>query len=376
MKKTVLFFASCLCVTPAFAQSSVTLYGIIDSGITYVSNEAGAHSIREDDGIYYGNRWGLKGSEDLGGGLAAIFQLENGFSLGTGKLGQFGAEFGRQAYVGLRSQTYGTLTLGHQYDAGSDFFMTNCLGLGACVTGYGGHLGDLDGQLFGLRLDNAIKYQSPDMKGVEVEAMYAFGNTAGNFHQNSGYSGGISYSGGSIYAAGYYTRINNPNTLNGVDPYGQLGVTSLLGQSVATVSANGTVSDSFSSTSFNLDSKSIFGAGVSYTLGKVTGKVDVVDTQMKGFGETATLRVYEGGGTYAFSPALEGILDYQYSKLESAHWNQFSVGVNYALSKRTTVYTGTDILRAHGADAVIGDSFEPSSTGHQTDVRVGLLHMF
>ncbi len=99
MKNTVFILASCLCMTPAFSQSSITLYGIIDSGLTYASNEGGSHNIREDDGIYYGNRWGLKGTEDLGGGLSAIFQLENGFSLGTGKLGQFGAEFGRQAYA-------------------------------------------------------------------------------------------------------------------------------------------------------------------------------------------------------------------------------------------------------------------------------------
>ncbi|MFM0739571.1 porin [Paraburkholderia xenovorans] len=375
MKKSLLFIASCLCATPAFSQSSVTLYGIIDTGLTYSSNEGGSHNIKEDDGINYGNRWGLTGTEDLGRGLSAIFQLENAFSLGTGKQ-ELGGLFGRQAYVGLRDQTFGTLTLGHQYDAGSDFFISTCLGLGACATGYGGHIGNLDGQLYGLRLDNSIKYQSPNMKGVEVEALYAFGNTAGNFHQNSGYSGGVSYTGGPVYAAAYYTRINNPNSFNGVDPYGQLGVTSLLGKSVATVSANGTVSDPYASTPLNLDSKSIFGGGVSYTLGNVTAKVNVVDTQLKGFGQTATLRVYEAGALYAFSPALHGIVDYQYSKLESVHWNQFSVSLNYALSKHTSVYAGTDVLQAHGANAVIGDSFEPSSNGHQMDVRIGMVHMF
>ncbi len=376
MKKIAFGVLLGACMVPAFAQSTVTLYGIIDTGLTYVSNEGGHHNIKEDDGIYYGNRWGVKGNEDLGGGLSAIFQLESGFSLGTGKLGQFGAEFGRQAYVGLQSEQYGALTLGHQYDMGTDFFMYNCLGLGACVTGYGGHLGNLDGQLFGLRLDNAVKYKSPVFYGLQVEAMYSFGGMAGNFHQNSGYSGGVSYTGGPIFAAAYYTRINNPNTLNGLDPYGQFGVTSLLGQSVATVNADGTVTDRYSSTAFAIDSTSILGAGLSYTVGKLTAKVNVMNDAMKGYGETATLRTYEAGLSYMFSPALQGIVDYQYSRLESTHYNQASIGANYALSKRTTLYAGSDFQRAHGAHAVIGDSFQPSSGEDQLDVRIGMMHMF
>jgi predicted porin len=58
----------------------------------------------------------LKGEEDLGGGLKAIFQLENGFDPGTGKLNQGGREFGRQAFVGLTRDQWGTVTLGRQYD--------------------------------------------------------------------------------------------------------------------------------------------------------------------------------------------------------------------------------------------------------------------
>ena len=126
MKKTMIVLSFGLFASSAMAQSSVTLYGIIDTGITYVSNEGGSHNVKEDDGIYYGNRWGLKGNEDLGQGLSAVFNLENGFSLGTGKLGQYGAEFGRQAYVGLQSKQYGSVTLGHQYDAGTDPYCLLC----------------------------------------------------------------------------------------------------------------------------------------------------------------------------------------------------------------------------------------------------------
>src|SRR6185312_4117580 len=97
------------------AQSSVTLYGILDAGITYASNTGGSHVVKFDDGIAYGNRWGLKGTEDLGGGLSAIFALESGFKLGTGRLTFGGSQFGRQAYVGL-SNPWGTLSFGNQLD--------------------------------------------------------------------------------------------------------------------------------------------------------------------------------------------------------------------------------------------------------------------
>jgi predicted porin len=70
----------------AFGQSSVTLYGLMDAGITYTNNvvtSAGHGSnVQFVSGSAQGDRWGLKGSEDLGGGLKAIFVLENGYQIG------------------------------------------------------------------------------------------------------------------------------------------------------------------------------------------------------------------------------------------------------------------------------------------------------
>ncbi|MDN3098678.1 porin, partial [Enterococcus faecalis] len=94
----------------AWAQSSVTMFGLIDSGITYVSNEGGGKNVKFDDGIFAPNLFGLRGTEDLGGGLKAIFTLENGFNPNTGALGQGNRMFGRQAFVGLESARWGTLT--------------------------------------------------------------------------------------------------------------------------------------------------------------------------------------------------------------------------------------------------------------------------
>ncbi len=94
-------FAACI-AGPAFAQSSVTLYGIIDTGVEYVT-----HANAQGDSIVrmpsitgeLPSRWGLRGNEDLGGGLQAVFVLENGFNPGSGSLGQ-GGQIVRPAVVG------------------------------------------------------------------------------------------------------------------------------------------------------------------------------------------------------------------------------------------------------------------------------------
>lgn len=104
----------------AHAQSSVTLYGIIDEGFNVNTNAGGKHLYNLTSGVLQGSRFGLRGTEDLGGGLKAIFVLENGFDVNSGKLGQGGLMFGRQAYVGLSSQ-FGTVTLGRQYDSVVDY---------------------------------------------------------------------------------------------------------------------------------------------------------------------------------------------------------------------------------------------------------------
>src|ERR1700754_3670946 len=98
------------------AQSSVTLYGIVDAGLIYSNNVAKGKArgplFQATSGTINGSRFGLRGAEDLGGGYKAIFVLENGFNVQNGTLGQHSRLFGRQAYVGLASANYGQLTLG------------------------------------------------------------------------------------------------------------------------------------------------------------------------------------------------------------------------------------------------------------------------
>lgn len=99
------------------AQGSVTLYGLIDASVRYEQTSKGNTTSVVDgaDAGWGGSRWGFLGSEDLGGGLKAIMNLEGGFNIDTGTL-RGGKVFGRTALVGLVSQ-YGEITLGRQYNA-------------------------------------------------------------------------------------------------------------------------------------------------------------------------------------------------------------------------------------------------------------------
>ncbi|BDB29109.1 porin (plasmid) [Cupriavidus sp. P-10] len=127
MRKTIFGFAAVCACGAAEAQSSVTLYGVIDTNIEYVnkvgvvprstnnfSSGQGQKVFRENAGGYSGSRWGLRGTEDLGGGLKSVFVLEGGFNSDTGTVQQGGRLFGRQAFVGLGSQM-GQITVGRQY---------------------------------------------------------------------------------------------------------------------------------------------------------------------------------------------------------------------------------------------------------------------
>jgi predicted porin len=112
-----------------------------------------------------GSRWGLTGTENLGGGLNAIFTIESGISLQNGQFAQGGTAFGRQAFVGFSSANYGSLTFGRQYDMIWYFPepLTANAAVGASVTG---HPGDFDNTGNTVRLNNSARYMSPDIKGL------------------------------------------------------------------------------------------------------------------------------------------------------------------------------------------------------------------
>ena len=205
----------------AHAQSSVTLYGTIDTSITFVHNANAAGQNQwsvgnSSNGDLSGTRWGLKGQEDLGGGLKAIFQLENGFNPSTGALAQGGREFGRQAFVGLAADQYGTFTLGRQYDPLVDLVQ------GITADNYFGSTfataGDVDNYDNSSRTNNAIKYVSPVFSGLQVEGMYAFGGVAGQTGSGQTWSAAAAYNNGPFSIAAGYFVADNPSVEGLVRP--------------------------------------------------------------------------------------------------------------------------------------------------------------
>lgn len=164
---------SALASGAANAQS-VTLYGLIDTGIEYVShanaNGNGLTRIPSVTGTLP-SRWGLRGAEDLGTGMKAVFTLESGFNTDTGTSGQGGRLFGRQAWVGLASD-YGTVTLGRQY---SMVFLSLA---DADILGPSQYaIGSLDAYIPNARTDNTVAYKGT-FSGLTVGATYSFGRDA------------------------------------------------------------------------------------------------------------------------------------------------------------------------------------------------------
>jgi predicted porin len=192
----------------AHGQNSVTLYGVADTGIAYINHASGSkNAVTMSSGNLSGSRWGLKGSEDLGGGLKTVFQLESGFNINTGAAGQGSRLFGRRAFVGLSSAHWGTLTAGRQYEASVDMIQA--------ITGdnYFSTMfttpGDIDNNDNDMRVNNSIKYLSPNWKGLQIEVVYGFSGLAGQTGQGYTYSGGVSYANGPLNLAAMYMRLTN-----------------------------------------------------------------------------------------------------------------------------------------------------------------------
>ncbi|MBP0638806.1 porin [Cupriavidus sp. AcVe19-6a] len=166
---------SCAAACPVFAhaqaQASVTLYGVVDTGVEYVNHVgAGQDSVTRMPSLTgtVPSRWGLRGAEDLGGGLKAQFALESGFAPDSGTATLGGRLFGRQAWVGL-SGNWGQVAFGRQYTMmfwstlDSDILGPNTFGSGS-----------LDPTIPNSRADNAVSYKGK-FGGLTIGATYSFG---------------------------------------------------------------------------------------------------------------------------------------------------------------------------------------------------------
>ncbi|HEY4316331.1 MAG TPA: porin [Herbaspirillum sp.] len=165
---TVLGFFS----AAAYAQNNVTIYGLVDTGIEYVSHaDAAGHGVIRMPGVSgeLPSRLGVRGVEDLGDGLKAVFVIENGFNMRGGDLGQGGRLFGRQSWVGLDG-SWGTLSVGRQYSM-AFWVLADADMLGPDIHG----VGALDNYLPNARSDNTIAYKNTFKNGLTAGATYSFG---------------------------------------------------------------------------------------------------------------------------------------------------------------------------------------------------------
>ena len=383
MKKTLVVAAvSASFAVAAHAQSSVTLYGVIDAGITYTSNVGGNASWQQTSGGISQSRFGLKGSEDLGNGLKAIFTLESGFNLNNGRYANNGSEFNRQSFVGL-SSNYGTVTLGRQYDAAQDFLAP------LSATGsWGGtsfaHYGNFDNLNTngGFAVNNSIKFTSANYAGFTFGGTYGFSNQAGAFANNREYSFGAAYQYQGLRVAASYAQQNNPlGSTNGATDGSTLGA---FGGGFLTGLTNGAV------TSVGTFRQRSFGAGANYAFGPA--QVGVVWTQARLDNGQIPLSIhqnnYEVNAKYNLTPALGLGIAYTFTdQNESAfgvqasqRYHQIGAQADYALSKRTDVYAQVAYQHANGAGAegwIYNGGFGGASTSdNQTAATVGLRHRF
>jgi len=175
----------------AHAQSSVTLYGLIDTAIRYTThaNAAGDDKIQMANGGLSESNWGMLGAEDLGGGNRAIFQLENRFFPNTG-VSDPGYPFFNTAYVGLQSSTLGRLTLGRQTNPLADAVLKTYVTNSWLPTVY--QFRPEVGMAQGVWTSNMAKYIAR-WKDVTFEVSYAFGGQAGSFGAGSQFGASLAY---------------------------------------------------------------------------------------------------------------------------------------------------------------------------------------
>jgi predicted porin len=338
----------------ALAQSQVTLYGVVDANVQVLD---GASTLtRVQSGGLNGSRFGIRGSEDLGGGLRAFFTLESGVNLDDGTNGQ-GAFWGRQAFVGLATP-YGKVSLGRQYGStytlSSDFsqFSNNNVGASTSVIGgFGGYEPVRGGNTTAInnggpaRVNNSIKFESQNYGGFSAGALYGAGEVAGNTWGNriadiygrytqGGFDGMISYVDDKAEISGLGVRTTSAAAAYDFGNYRiNGGVISVDDRSVANADGEG------------------YWLGGSYRLGSHLFKTQYVESKNK--------QALFDGKTQAFG-----------------------VGYQYDLSKRTSLYSSLTQFKNDGGGYVARAATSlpagavSASDRDLTEFAAGIRHSF
>jgi predicted porin len=316
----------------AFAQSAnVQLYGVMDAAVSSEDNGVARHTV-VNSGNQSSSRFGFRGTEDLGNGMKALFNLEGGVAIDTGAGDS--ALFGRRAVVGLQGD-FGTVTIGREYSPiASVAGATDITGQGF----YGSNLSAFN--YLTRRLSNSVNYRSAPMSGFSVLAAWSAGEAATGQPKSDLKGVGLEYAQGKLYAgAAYHTNNNLPN---------------------------------------GGDTKE-YAAGVAYKFGDFEVKGNYLAQDPDGVNNKFTQ--YNLGAAYTMGPG-KFFVNLQQNKIENgARGKGWNVDYSYALSKRTNLYTGYARLdnNSLGNFALNSSSIKLAPGKIGTDLsafNVGIRHTF
>ena len=352
----------------AAAQSSVTFYGVVDTFIQYLGN-GGAHSWSERSGGENGSRFGIRGSEDLGDGLKAIFTLENGFNANNGSFFvDSTAMFYRQAWMGLSDEKYGSLTFGRQYQPTfwPDYYTDPFRGdellspLAAIAVAVDKHT--LATQSSAGRSSNAIVYQSPVVGGLKLYTMYGFAATetlpvpesVGNIFDVA-----LTYSGYGLFAGlAYQNQHSGTETVPGLP---------------ATLNLLGTER---------------FTAALAYRVGIVNFQMNYTYNRSKDPTPGSLAAVLGADHSYGLAEAGATIQATPFDTIEIAAVDRdvrgaddnapgIELGIDHSISKRTTIYARAGYMKNNGSSTMSWPGITVSALEtSQTLVAIGMNHSF
>lgn len=359
MKKTLLALALTslfgLVAGNASAQSSVTVYGIVDTGIA-IENGGSAGSVSKlTSGMASGSRLGFKGSEDLGGGLSAFFLLEAGINVDTGSSGQGGLMFGRQAYAGIKGD-FGTISLGRQY---TPEYLTLAF-VDPYVTGMAGDAANImpNSGAGASRMDNTLKYVTPTFDGFSAEFAYGFGETAGDTSAGRQLGAALTYASGPFaIKLGYHNRNNDTATLKNTED----GKTTLL---AATYDFGVVKAHLAYGVNKGLNSSPL--RNTTNPFGSAVAPVASTDSNDLLIGATIP---------FGNNKILTSYIRKDDKTAKNQDASQLSIAYVHSLSKRTDLYASyAKIDNKNGAGYTVGSAIEAGS-GDKA-LQVGVRHSF
>lgn len=371
------------CVAGSAFAANVDVYGRIDTGLSYVHyDETGLSDAKDtlslDSGMSSGNRWGLKGSEDLGNGYQVGFVLESGFDADTGALGA-GGIFAREATLRV-SGPFGSIYAGRMGRIGSD---AGSVGFYAgSVSPFGSGWGKMPGHFavtanYDSRYNNALAYVSPKVGPVTVYAQYTMGNTTENESGDDRlFSLGAQADFGALQVLGLVEYLNKKSVAD------------------TTVYDDSQYDDSYTINlggSYDFSVAKVFLAGQYFKAapnyagmkGNYAKDPRVLNKEWRwsfdGFGVNVGATAPIGAGEFLVSAGYgKGDVNYDTKDAKiSADAYIIQVGYTYPFSKRTNLYAGAGYMQTSMEDGFTNTDGTTSDKDFKTtQVMFGLLHKF